>query len=270
MRNVKKILVYTAADLMNRRSVYVALAFCLLFVLVLRGCFGRSITVNGQAVDPAILARHLSTAAFHLIACGSLLFACLLSMRLLGRDREDGTSVLLLSRPVHRTEYLAGRIGGVWIVSSLFMLLLHLSVVVLSLLHGGGPLPAYLLASLFCCLNLLCLSVLVCLLSLLLPDFLAAFTAVLVATVSFLSESVFQVMQGRLLQTVLGAGNAEAPVSLWRSLFPKIAGLQVYASSLLGDEAYRCMGPIPPAVNVLLYTALFTGLLLWRFHHEEL
>ncbi len=269
MHNVKKIFAYTLADLMNRRSLYVALALCILFVLMLRGCFRGSIMINGQEVDPLIIARHVSTAAFHLIACGSLLFTCLLSVRLLGRDLQDGTSVMLLSRPVRRVEYLAGRIGGVWIISCLFMLLLHLSVVVLSLLRSGAALPAYMPASLVCCVNLLFLTVLVCMLSLLLPDFLAAFTALLLTAVSFISESVFQVMRGELLQTALGT-DIETPVSFWRSLFPKIAGLQVYASSLINDETYRSMGPIPPAVNVLLYTALFTGLLLWRYHYEEI
>jgi ABC-type transport system involved in multi-copper enzyme maturation permease subunit len=269
MRNVKKILVYTAADLMSRRSVYVALALCILFVLTLRGCFKGGITINGQEVDPATIARHVAAVAFHLIACGSLLFTCLLSARLMDRDCQDGTAVMLLSRPVRRAEYLAGRIGGVWILSSLFMLLLHLSVVILSLLRGGAPPPAYMPASLLCSLNLLFLTVLVCLLSLVLPDFLAAFTAMLMTAVSFISESVFQVMRDPLLQTALGT-NTEVPVSPWRTLFPKIAGLQVYAASLLGDGGYQTMGPVPPAVNVLLYTAFFSGMLLWRFHHEEL
>jgi len=268
--NVKKILLYTVSDLLSRRSLYVALAFCVLFVLFLRGCYGGSVSINGSEVDPAVMARHVSSAAFHLIACGSLLFTCLLSMRLLGRDREDGTSVMLLTRPVRRAEYLAGRLGGVWVVSSLFMLLLHLSVGILSLLQGVGLLSSCMTASLLCGLNLLWLAVLVCLLSLLLPDFLAGFTALLVVAVGFISESVFQVLMGSLLQTVMGAG-AEVTVSPWRSLFPQVAGLQVYAASLLGDgAAYRSMGPVPPAVNVLIYTALFAGLLLWRFHHEEL
>ena len=269
MRNSKKIVFYTVVDIMNHRSVYVALALCVLFVFMVRGCYRGPVMIDGQSLDPETIARYVSKAAFHLIACGALMITCLLSMRLLGRDRGDGTCVMLLSRPVRRTEYLAGRISGLWIVSSIFMLLLHLTVVVISFLNAGGILPAFMPASLLCCLNVLFMVLLVCLLSLTLPDFLAAATGVLVAAVSYLSESAFQVMQNKLLVSALGA-DPDVSVSLWRSLFPKIAGLQYYASSLIGNEPYQSMGPVPPVINIVLYTALLMGLLLWRFRHEEL
>jgi ABC-type transport system involved in multi-copper enzyme maturation permease subunit len=271
MRKFKKIVLYTIADIMNHRSVYVALAFCILFVLLLRGCFHGPIMINGQEMDPAVIAEHLSRVAFHLIAGGALMIACLLSMRLLGRDREDGTAVMMLSRPVRRAEYLAGRVAGLWGVSCLFMLLLQLTVVLLSVFRAGGALPGYVPASLLCCLNLLFITVFVCLLSLLLPEFLAAAVAFLVITVSFISESAFHVMQSDLLKAALGNEvEVEVTVSLWRSLFPKVAGLQYYASSLLGNEPYQSMGPVSPVLNIALYTALLAGVLLWRFRHEEL
>ena len=269
MRNIKRIVLYTIADIMNHRSVYVALAVCVLFVLMLRGCYRGPVMINGQPVDPATIARVVSKTAFHLIAGVALMITCLLSMRLLGRDRDDGTSIMLLSRPVQRAEYLAGRMGGLWIISSLFMLLLHLTVVVISFLKTGNIMPAFMPASLLCCLNVLFMVILVSLLSLLLPDFLAAAIGVLVATISYLSESVFQIMQNKLVSSALGA-DAEVSVSLWRSLFPKIAGLQYYASSLIGNEPYQSMGPVPPVASIILYTALLMGLLLWRFRYEEL
>jgi len=269
MRNSKKIVLYTITDIMNHRSVYVALAVCVLFVLMLRGCFRGPITVNGQAIDPATIAWYASKVAFHLITGGALMIASLLSMRLLGRDRDDGTSVMLLSRPVRRAEYLVGRIGGLWIVSSLFMLLLHLTVVAISFFKVGSTMPAYMPASLICCLNVLFLVLLVCLLSLLMPEFLAAATGLLVTAISYISESSFQIMQSNLLKSALGT-DTEVPVSLWRILFPKIAGVNYYASSLTGNEPYQYMGPLPPVINIVFYTALLIGLLLWRFQHEEL
>lgn len=269
MASVQRIAGYTVADLMTRRSLYVALALCALFVLMLRGCFQGSVVINGRELAAGTLARHVSAAAFHLIACGSILFTCLLSMRLLGRDRQDGTAVMLLTRPLRRNAYLAGRIAGTWIVACLFMLLLHLSVALLAWLRGAEPLPGMLPASLLCCLNLLLLAVMVCMLSLTLPDFLAAFTAVLVAAVSFGSESLFQLMHGPLAQGALGV-QPEAALSPWRSLFPQIAGVQMQASSLLQGGTHPSMGPVPPVVNVLCYTVLFAGLLAWRYRHEEL
>ncbi len=269
MRNSRKIVLYTIADIMNHRSVYVAFAVCVLFVLMLRGCYRGPVMINGQPVELATIAGYVSKTAFHLIAGAALMITCLLSMRLLGRDRDDGTIIMLLSRPVGRAEYLAGRMGGLWIVSSLFMLLLHLTVVAISFLKTGDIMAPFMLASLLCCLNVLFMILLVSLLSLLLPDFLAAAIGLLVAVISYLSESTFQVMQSKLVISAMGA-DAEMPVSLWRSLFPKIAGLQFYASSLIGNEPYQSMGPVPPVISIILYTALLMGLLLWSFRHAEL
>jgi len=269
MASAMRILAYTLADLTTRRSLYVAAALCALFVLMLRGCLQGSVTVDGRPVDPAIIARHVSGAAFHVIAIASLLFTCMLSMRLLGRDRQEGTAVMLMARPVHRGAYLAGRVGGVWIAACLFMVALHLCVMLLALLRGADPMPGILPASLLCCLNLLMLSVLVCLLSLVLPDVLAGFTAALMTAVSFASESLFQLMHGTLAQAALGL-RPGAAISPWRSLFPQIAGLQLEASSLLSGSVYPSMGPVPPVVNVLGYTAVFAALLAWRFRYEEL
>ena len=269
MRNSIKIVLYTITDVMNHRSIYIALGVCVLFVLMIRGCSRGPMMVNGQAVDPVSIAWHISKVAFHLIAGAALMIACLLSMRLMGRDRDDGTSVMLMSRPVRRAEYLTGRVVGLWIVSAMFMLLLHLTVVVTSFFKAGSTMPAYMPASLVCCMNVLFMVVLVCLLSLLMPDFLAAATGLLITAVSYLSESAFQIMQSKLVQSALGA-DTEVSVSLWRILFPKIAGVSYYASSLIGNEPYQPMGPVPPVINIALYTALLSWLLLWRFRREEL
>ncbi len=97
MNNVLKIAVYTLRDQMRYKSFYVLLGLSILFILMIRGCFDGGYTVNGQMVDNATVAWHVSKIVFHQITVGMFLMAAMLSMKIFSRDRENGSLVLFLS-----------------------------------------------------------------------------------------------------------------------------------------------------------------------------
>lgn len=268
MSKVVRILWFTLCDLMHNRSFYVLLIVGFLLVLVLRGCMGGSYTANRQQVDELTVAWHVSKVAFHIIAGISLLFAALLAMGLLHNDRQDGTTAMILSRPVRRSEYLFGRLLGVWVVSSLLMLVLHGAIYVITYLKIGGRMPMYFPASLGCTVNLLFMTFAVALLARFMPGFVAALVGVIVAGVSLFSDMAQRVLHSELIKQA--APDLEVPLSWWRAAWPKLFALQYWAASLIGEESPADIwGPLHPLANVLLYAAAAAAVLQWRFGREE-
>ncbi len=269
MLELLRITLFTVRDQVRQRSFYILLAVCIFFIYSMRGCFGGSYMVNGQEVEGAALAAVASQATFHLVANVSLLIAALLTMSVFSRDDSDGSAVLFLSRAVPRWGYVLGRGLGVWAVSFLFMFALHLSLFLLAWSQTGVATAGYLSASVLCSLNLLFVVLSVALLSLYLPDFIAALVSLGVVGVSYISDSAHALMNSELVQGNLPPEMSGAP-ALWRVAWPKIMLLQQAASSLMGEVHFENMGPLHPAVNVGLYVFVLGALLVFAFSRREI
>jgi ABC-type transport system involved in multi-copper enzyme maturation permease subunit len=251
MHNFLNIVKFTVADILHQKSFFILLAVSIGFVLLLRGCYKGNYVVNGQAVNGVTLAWHASIIAFHIVCAGVLLIAAVLSMGMLRRDREDGTVVYMLARPINRGAYVLGRAAGLWIVSFGFMFVLHLTIFIITLISAGGTMPGYLTASLVCSVNVLFMVLLICLLSLFLPDFAAALVGIGVVGISYVSDTLYTVMQSNLVQSATGL--APSPVSVWRMAWPKVLSLQNFAVSLIDKSQFHLMGPVNPVVIMVLY-----------------
>ncbi len=269
MNNINKIIFYTIKDLMRQKSFYVLLGISIFFVLLIRGCYRADFSLNGEALDNVALAWHTSLVAFHLIVYGMFLMAAMLAMNIFSRDREDGSTVLFLSRPVARWQYVLGRICGTWILCSGFMIILHFTIFIITWLKTGGIIPGYFIASLICSINLLWVVILVSLLSLYMPDFIAAITVLGIVGLGFISDSIFLAMQSEVVQSAL-SGKPQADPALWRIFFPKISMLQHYAVSFITNSEFHSMGPIHPLMNLFLYLFFFAVLLVVCFNRKEI
>jgi ABC-type transport system involved in multi-copper enzyme maturation permease subunit len=267
MRNFWKLLKFTVIDLVHQKSFFILLAVSILFVLLLRGCYKQDYTVNGQHISSVTVAWNASIVAFHIISSAALLVAMLLSLGAFRRDKDDGSLLYILSRPVTRTQYLLAKIAGLWAVSFLFMFALHLTILIIAYSNSGGFIPGYALASLVCSLNVLFMVVAISLLSLVLPEFAAALVSIGIVAVGFISDSFFQAAKSDLLKSAL---QSMAPPTLWRIAWPKIASLQYYAVSLIDNGNVHVMGAIHPLVNVALWIAALGSIFIWRFRREEL
>jgi len=258
---------HTVQDQLKRRSFYVLLALALFFVLTLRSCYDASYTVNGQQLSGVSVAWHASLLAFQLIASGMLMLSVLLATPVFTTDQQDGSMVLYLSRPVSRSQYLFGRLLGVWLLLSVFMLTLHGTVFLIAWQKSGGMIPGYIAASLLCSVNLLFAITLSSLFSLFMPGFQAATLSLIVIVVGFISDGGQQLLNSQLVKAALSGADTDA--SWWRLLYPKLYILQNYAVTVINGDEFHSFGPVHPLVNVVLYCAALLFLLRCIFTRRD-
>ncbi len=267
MNNLIRITVITLHDLVRQKSFYILLAVAVIFILLLRSCYHGNYTVNGQPMDQMALAFHASLIAFHVVAGGMFLMTTLLSMGIFSRDRDDGSAVMFLSRDVDRWQYMLGRVAGTWVLSTLFMFILHLTIALIGFANTGTLIPGYLTASLLCAVNLLFAIVLTCVLSLFFPNVVAALFTLIVIGVSFVSDGAYRIMQSEMIRQMMAG---EGDTSLWRIVFPKVYMLQDFAATLIANRAFEAMAPIYVFANVLIFTVALACVALWRFYTIEI
>jgi ABC-type transport system involved in multi-copper enzyme maturation permease subunit len=269
MSKAGRIAWFTLQDQLQRKSFYVLLAAAMLFVFTLRGCYDANYMINNRPVAGVTVAWHASLFAFQLIAFAMLIMAVLLAMAVFPHDAQDGTMILYLARPLSRRAYVLGRITGLWLLASIFMLALHGTVLLIAWQKTGAFIPDYLAASLVCCVNLFFAIVLTALLSFLVPGFMTAFIALAIICFGYLSDSGIRFLHNPMVQTVFTDGPTPEPAR-WRLLYPKLAMVQHYAATIISHDPFRAIGPVHPLVNVLTYSAVLVWVLLLVFDHCEI
>lgn len=270
LNHIYRITIFTLKDELHSRSFYILSAISVLFVLMLRGCFNADMTINNQKMDAATIGWTASMAAFHIISAAGILIGVLLSMRVFQRDNDNGMTVAILSKPIKRIDYIAGKVAGVWLLSFGLVLLLHLTVYTIMLIKTGGAINWFIPASFLISINVLLSILLVLLFSLMMPDVVAALLGIVIAVVSFISDSIYAASKTELVKSLMQQmQQSELPVSLWRIIWPKMAALQYYATSLIKDEQFYVLGSVHPVFNVLLFCVLTFALLYIKYSTEE-
>jgi ABC-type transport system involved in multi-copper enzyme maturation permease subunit len=263
---------YAFADEVRQKSMIVMFMISALFVLLLRECYKGDYMVNGQALSADAISWTLSKVIFHVIAAGAMFIAALLTMRIFKRDREEGMLSCIMAKPIDRWQYVMGKILGLWALSALFMFILHSIVFFIASLSMKTLLPAYLVASLICSINLLFVVLTVFLLSLMLPDIAAFLCAVGIGLASLAANSIYTLSQSPMGQAMMqqSADRAPSDVTWWKAvyyLWPNLFGTQHSASSLIGNDGGV---PVYPLMNVLFYCLILGILLFLRFRNEEI
>ncbi|NLD94702.1 MAG: hypothetical protein GX639_18765 [Fibrobacter sp.] len=265
-KNYLTIVKFTISDELHNKSFYVMAGIGMLLVFMLRGCFNGNVQVNGQSVNALDIGYWTSIVAFNLIAVAGMMISVLLSMRLLKRDREYGMATVILSKPVRRTEYMTGKISGIWMLSYGFTLLLHICVYILMLVKTGGRIPFFIPASLVTSIGVLFAIVLVMFLSTILPDVIAALTTIGSGAVSIAIDSFTMIADKANINvdTSMSAGTVIAII------WPKVAALLFFATSLIREQPFLTKIPVHPVINLLVLTVAAGALLLWKFSQEEI
>ena len=148
MRGFALLALEAARDALRRRfavAIAIVLALSLLWV---RSCtdFGP-VTLNQQAVDPALIAGFLAPVLFSLQALAVLLIAGVLASDHLARPLAEGSSALWLARPVSRGAYAGARLAGTLAIAlGAGAVLLGGTAALLTAHHGVALAPAALAA----------------------------------------------------------------------------------------------------------------------------
>jgi len=261
---------YTLTDEIRQKSFIVMFVICALFIFLVRGCYQGNFMVNGQTLDAETVIRVVSKLTFHVIAVGAMLLTALLSMRVFRRDRDEGMQSSILSKPIARWQYVAGKILGLWALSVSFMFVLHSIVFIIASINLEILLPEYLLASLLCSFNLLFVVVAVLLLSLLMSDVFAFLCVLGIGIVGVVADGIYALSHSPMAQAMIGQAGSQSDWTGWKAvyyLWPKLSGTERFASLLIGGEG---LGPMYPLINVLFYVLILGALLFWRFRNEDI
>ena len=268
-----KISKYTLTDEVRQRSFIVMFVICAIFIFLVRGCYHSDYMVNGQELEAGKVVMMVSKITFHVIAFGVMFLAALLSMRLFRRDRDDGTQSSILSKPINRWQYVAGKILGLWVLLIIFMFILHGIVFVITSINLKIVMPEYLIASLLCSFNLLFVVVTVLLLSLMMPDIAAFLCAMGIGIFGYVADGIFAMSHSPMGQAMMQQPHSQSDLTFWNVvyyLWPKLSGAQQFASSLINSEGFQGLLSLYPLINVLIYVLILGALLFWRFSNEDI
>jgi ABC-type transport system involved in multi-copper enzyme maturation permease subunit len=270
---VIRIAKYTFTDEARQKSFVIMFMVCALFIFLVRGCYQGHYMVNGQALDAETVIRIISKMTFHMIAVGVMLLTALLSMRVFKRDREDGMQACILSKPIARWQYVAGKISGLWALSVLFMLTLHGIVFMMASIHAQAILPEYLIASILCTFNLLFVILAVLLFSLLMPDIVAFLLVTAIGIIGAVADGIFAISRHPMAQAMIGQSASPSDLTGWKMAYyvwPKLSGAQQFAASFIGSEGFPAFASLYPLVNILIFSLIFGALLFRRFRNEDI
>jgi ABC-type transport system involved in multi-copper enzyme maturation permease subunit len=271
--SIIKIAKYTLTDEVKQKSFIIMFIICAICIFLFRGCYQGNYIVNGQVLDAGIVVRTMSKVIFHFIAAGVMLLAALFSMRVFKRDRNDGMQSCILSKPITRWQYVAGKILGLWALSIIFMFILHAIVFALTSINLNVVMPEYFIASLLCSFSLLFVVLAVLLLSLLMPDIVAFLCVMSIGIVSFVADGIFAISHSQMAQAMMQQPGPRSDLTGWKAvyyLWPKLSGTQQFASSFIGGEGVHGFGSIYPLINVLIYCLVLGALLFRRFRNEDI
>jgi ABC-type transport system involved in multi-copper enzyme maturation permease subunit len=267
-----KIAKYTLTDEIRQKSFIVMFVICILFVLSVRGCYRGEFIINGQEVGADNVIMMVLRMTFHAIAVGVTFLAALLSMRVFRRDRDDGAQSSILSKPITRRQYVAGKILGLWILVTAFMLFLHGLVFFITIIKLHVVMPEYLAASLICSVNLFFVIVTVLLLSLAMPDIAALLGVIGIGIVGSIADGIFAMSHSPMGQAMMQQPG-QSDFSVWQVIYylwPKISGAEIFASSFIGAGQSGALASVYPLMNILIYCIVFGVLLFWRFQKEDI
>ncbi len=273
--SITRIAKYTVTDEVRHKSFIIMFAVCAICVFLVRGCYQGDYMVNGQSLDAGTVVRALSKVTFHIISAGVMVITALLAMRIFRRDRNEGLQSCILSKPIGRWQYVAGKVLGLWGLSVLFMFTLHGIMFLITSVNLNVIMPEYLVASLVCSINLLFVVIAVLLLSLLMPD-IVAFLAVLgIGIVGFVADGIAAASQSQMAQAMMQhSGNGpQSDLTWWKVVYyvwPKLLGVQQSATSMIGSEPFHGFGALYPLINVILYCLILGALLFRRFRNEDI
>jgi len=245
---------------------------CAIFIFLVRGCYQGNYMVNGQELDSKAIVAIISRAVFHAIAVAVILLAGLLSMGTFKRDRDYGMQWCVLSKPIARGQYVTGKILGLWILSIIFMFILHGIVFAITSINLNIFMPEYLVASLLCSFNLLFVIVTVLFLSLLMPDIVAFLCVLGMSIISFVGDGISALVRSPMGHAMMGQPGSHSDVTWWKTvyyLWPKLWGTQQFATSFISGEGYYGFGSLYPLMNILIYCCILCVLLFWRFRKED-
>ena len=214
---------------------------------------------EGGAIDPLALLAYAGIGGYLVLSLWIITLAGLLASDHLSETLQDGTALLILSRPVSRETFALSRLLGAWSVAMLAgSLLLGGTAAMLVGRHDLAAMPAV-YAGLACALSAICIAALAMLAALFLPR-VATFMLVffVIAAISIINMTGI-------------AGTELSGLSLWvDELGPPLATSITLALSAWADGQVTLVGGSMIIVRSFLWAAASVAALLFAFARLEI
>ncbi|MBN1365659.1 MAG: ABC transporter permease [Syntrophaceae bacterium] len=272
LRPIISIAKYTLVDEVRQKSFIIMFVIFALFIFMVRGCYQGSYMVDGQEIKAGNIIILISKITFHIIAGGVMFLTGLLAMRIFKRDRYDGTQSCVLSKPITRWQYVAGKTLGLWILLVVFMFVLHGIVFLITSVKLNLIIPEYFFASVLCSLNLLFVIVTVFLLSLAMPDIVALLCVIGIGIVGSVADGIYAINHTAMVQKMMPP-ITQSDFTVWKVIYylwPKLSGAQRFACSFIGARGFSDIAPLYPLINVFIYCIIIGALLFWFFGKKDI
>lgn len=248
---------------LRTKMFYVICLLMLSFVLLSRGC-----TMGNSPVASTILSQNARqnlpvSIAFHMISFWSMVLCGLIASSVLPKELEEKKLIMVLSRPVKRCVFLAGKMLAVFFLSSLFFFLFISIFFVFRYLDGAYINPKIVPASIIFQLNIILMVIGGFFSSLLLPRMLAPLAGLFVYMISFGIEIPFYFNRLRILW------EPSALLQTVHTLFPRIGEVQFLCGSLL-HSLPSMKEFFVPIGNVILYSVILWLLVVVIFNRKQI
>jgi len=265
---------HTISDQIRQKSFLVIFIICGFIVLGIKNCYQGNYTINNQQVDGGFIALGASKVMFHFVATIAMILSALFSMRILRKERDEGVQSSILSKPVSRNEYIAGKMLGLYAVAFSFMFTLHTVIFAIGFVKTGHAMPGYFLASMLCSIDILFVVSFVMLLSLYLPEFACFIIIFALGLFSCIGDGIYSVSQNQTVQQAFTQNSSQLPdISMWKVMYlalPKLSTSELFSSSFISTESFNYAGPVHPMINMIFYCTVSIGLLLYSFRKQDI
>ncbi len=261
MKKIMTIACISMMENLRNKTVYFIFAIALFFVLIGSGFNPQTVTQTGNSplnLDPAVVAVQV---AFHIIIFLSITMCSLLSIGVLSKEFEQGTLIMVLTRPVSRSEFAMGKLLSVLIISVFNMILLGVIFFVLYYVKAGHFSFIIFPGFIFMGLCLVLIIILNMILSFFLPRMVVSVISLFVYLASVFSEIPYY------FKTAGEQWEPSTTTAFLNTVLPDFGELQFTCASMISNSASftDCIGP---AISIILYIIGFWFLMMRVFKRE--
>ncbi len=263
MRTLLAIARLEIKESLRTKIIYVICLLMLLFIVLGRGC-----TIGNTPISGAILTNEARQTlpvviAFHMICFWSMVLCGLIASGVLPKELEEKKLIMVLSRPVRRSTFLAGKMLAVLVLSS-GLFCLFISIYFVSRYFDSGYKNLNIIpAGCIFQINIAMMALLGFFSSLLLPRMLASFAGLFVYMISFGIEMPFYFNRLRLIW------EPSTTLQSVHTLFPRVGGVQLLCGSLI-HSLPSAIEFIIPIGNVMFYSVILWFLILFIFNRTQI
>ncbi len=245
-------------ECLRYRVFYFILIMAIFFIFLGKSCTPKMATNQSILVDFETQQNIAMEAGFHGIIFWSVMLCGLLSANLLTKEEEEGTAAMTLSRPVSRSQFVAGKILSILMISAFNLFLLAGVFLLLFYIEMKQFNPNVLISFLIMLPTLILYCLMTVGLSFFMPRIVTPLVSMFIYLLAMWVSLPFHFEKIKLVWS------PSEKVELIYKFLPKFGDLQFISASFI-DMSEKNYDIIFISTNMIVYSLLFWFLILFLF-----